>query len=288
MHSLRIAALFLIAAGAADAPDRKTLLQDVIRLTNDERAKHKLPPVKEHALLSKVAQAHSDNMAGQKKMAHELDGKAPADRVKAAGYKYSAMSENVAEGHPNAAAVVAGWMASPGHRANVLDGNATEIGVGVASDADGRPYYTQVFGRPLTRVANAPLGSGVASQASKASVEEVVKLLNAERVKAGLPVFKVNPILTEIAGRHAASMAKAVSFQDGFKPYGEAEKAGYRWSAASEVLSAGTDDAKTVVDGWLKGDNRKVVLGDAADIGCGVGYTSDGVAYVAVLFAKPR
>ncbi|MEO8621216.1 MAG: CAP domain-containing protein [bacterium] len=56
--------------------------------------------------------------------------------------------ENVAEGHPSAAAVVAGWMASPEHRANIVSTHFTEMGAGAATAKNGRRFYAQVFGAP--------------------------------------------------------------------------------------------------------------------------------------------
>jgi uncharacterized protein YkwD len=40
------------------------------------------------------------------------------------------------------------WMNSPEHRANILDPSFTDIGVGIAYDSRGEPYYTQEFGEP--------------------------------------------------------------------------------------------------------------------------------------------
>lgn len=58
-----------------------------------------------------------------------------------------AWAENVASGQqPNQ--VVAAWMNSPGHRANILNPRYTEIGVGFARDASGRSYFTQNFHQP--------------------------------------------------------------------------------------------------------------------------------------------
>ncbi len=56
------------------------------------------------------------------------------------------MGENIASGQESADEVVDGWMASPGHCANIMDPNFTEIGVGYY-DGD---IWTQVFGRPLS------------------------------------------------------------------------------------------------------------------------------------------
>ena len=82
-------------------------------------------------------------------MAHELDGKKPSDRVKAAGYKYANTGENVAFGKGTTVdEIFEGWMNSPGHRANILKAEFTEIGIGAAKSDTGKWYYTQNFGRP--------------------------------------------------------------------------------------------------------------------------------------------
>src|SRR5438105_3825929 len=73
--------------------------QAIVDLTNKAREKEKLAALKPNPVLFKVARAHSANMAKQKKMEHVLDDKNPADRLKAAGYKYEWMGENVAAGN---------------------------------------------------------------------------------------------------------------------------------------------------------------------------------------------
>jgi uncharacterized protein (TIGR03000 family) len=120
----------------------------ILDLTNAERKKKDLPPLKPNAKLFAAARKHSENMARQEKLAHELDGKKPSDRVKEAGYAGGFVGENVAYGVTTAEEVVAGWMDSEGHRDNILNKNFTEIGVGVGKASDGTLYFTQVFGRP--------------------------------------------------------------------------------------------------------------------------------------------
>ena len=53
-------------------------------------------------------------------------------------------------GQRSAAKVLDSWMHSPGHRTNILNSNFTEMGAGYAVDRTGRPYYVQVFARPLS------------------------------------------------------------------------------------------------------------------------------------------
>ena len=89
-------------------------------------------------------------MAETGRLDHVLPGQPhprPEDRLAAAGYEGQAWAENLAMGD-EPSDIVASWMASAVHRANILNRNYTETGVGLASDNAGRRYYVQVFGRP--------------------------------------------------------------------------------------------------------------------------------------------
>ena len=86
-------------------------------------------------------------------MAHVLpDARYPRteDRIAATNYRWKMLGENVAFGQANAAKVLDSWMHSQGHRTNILNSTFTEMGAGYAVDRSGRPYYVQVFGRPLS------------------------------------------------------------------------------------------------------------------------------------------
>jgi uncharacterized protein YkwD len=85
-------------------------------------------------------------MAKQGKMEHVLDGKKPGERVKAAGYNYSSMGENLAETDGDTPSeIFKRWMASPAHKEHILDAGFQEIGIGIARNDKGEIYYTQVF-----------------------------------------------------------------------------------------------------------------------------------------------
>jgi uncharacterized protein YkwD len=147
-------AVCVAAAGQGDAKKAKDQEykptaheKKLIDLTNQERKKHDLPPLKMNPLLGKVARAHSANQAKQQKMAHELDGKNSFQRLKEAKYRYLDAGENVAFGYNvTPEELVAGWMGSPLHRKNILDKAFTETGLGAVAARDGTIYYTQVFG----------------------------------------------------------------------------------------------------------------------------------------------
>jgi uncharacterized protein YkwD len=130
-------------------PDEKKFLD----LTNQERIKQKLPPLRYSPVLSKVGRAHAENMAKQAKMAHVLDGKDQFDRIKGAGYRYRFAGENVARGTLTMEEMIAGLMKSKGHRANILKPEYTELGIGLARGGKGPDdndiiYYAQEFASP--------------------------------------------------------------------------------------------------------------------------------------------
>jgi uncharacterized protein YkwD len=121
--------------------------QRVLDLTNAERKKKDLPPLKANRTLCEVARAHSANMAKQNKMAHELDGKSTFDRVKGSGYRFALIAENLANGDVSLEDLMEAWMDSKIHRDNILDTEFTEVGLGLAHDGH-NVYYTEVFARP--------------------------------------------------------------------------------------------------------------------------------------------
>jgi uncharacterized protein YkwD len=92
-------------------------------------------------------------MARRKYFEHRgSDGSEPRDRVRRAGYQSRLTGENIALGPESAEEVVAGWLDSPGHCANIMDSRFEEIGVGLATGRGrGQVYWVQKFGSPLPR-----------------------------------------------------------------------------------------------------------------------------------------
>ena len=135
-------------------PDNvQSLLDQVVALTNDFRRQNGLAPLTINTRLNAAAQKHSENMALQDFFGHTgKDGSSASDRMTAAGYTWSMAAENIAAGYANATDVVQGWINSPGHRANLLNANLQEIGVGyyfLANDTGNQNwnhYWTQNFG----------------------------------------------------------------------------------------------------------------------------------------------
>lgn len=61
------------------------------------------------------------------------------------GIQFNTSGENIAYGQSTPGAVMNSWLNSPGHRANILGSNYTQIGVGLAKNNKGVPYWTQMF-----------------------------------------------------------------------------------------------------------------------------------------------
>ncbi|MFI9566735.1 sigma-70 family RNA polymerase sigma factor [Streptomyces rishiriensis] len=121
----------------------------VIALVNQERATAGCGPLTEDPLLRKAAQGHSDDMAARGFFDHtNPDGADPGKRITAAGYRWSTYGENIAMGQQTAQSVMTSWMNSPGHRANILNCDFKNIGVGI-HDGPGGPWWTQNFGAKL-------------------------------------------------------------------------------------------------------------------------------------------
>jgi uncharacterized protein YkwD len=153
IHRILTAVLFfavapLVAGDEPKADDLKLTKdeQAIIDLTNAERKKADLPPLKANAQLMAAARSHAANMAKQEKAEHVLDDKKPTDRVKEAGYKYSRFGENVAWNPQDPKEALEGWMNSPPHKEKILNKEYKEIGVAVAKSTKGEPYWIQVFG----------------------------------------------------------------------------------------------------------------------------------------------
>ena len=113
---------------------------DVLAATNVERAKQRLTALSAQACVDSYAEAQALRMVERGAIYHQdLSAILTACRL-------STVGENVAYGYSSGQAVTDAWMASPGHRANILKPEYRVIGIGAAQDAQGRWYAAQVFG----------------------------------------------------------------------------------------------------------------------------------------------
>lgn len=117
--------------------------QEVLTLTNAERAKQGLPALTLDKELSKVARIKSQDMKDNNYFSHTSPTYgSPFDMMKQFGISYSSAAENIAQGQTTPEEVVKAWMNSQGHRENILNANYTHIGIGYV---EGGNYWTQMF-----------------------------------------------------------------------------------------------------------------------------------------------
>lgn len=146
-----LALTVVVLAGALGA--RADDAVAVVAAVNRERAQAGLAPLSWEGHLQAAAEAHAADMAGRDQLTHAGgDGASVADRVTRAGYRYRRVAENIAAGEENPAAVAGMWMASSGHRANILN---PDLRHAAAARAAGRPegrfevYWVLVLAAPF-------------------------------------------------------------------------------------------------------------------------------------------
>ncbi|MCM6776432.1 CAP domain-containing protein [Nocardia sp. CDC159] len=140
-----VACVILSAPPAAAAPQARSVADRVVTLTNAERAKAGCDPLRAEPRLTRAAQAHAEDMAAKGFLSHNSSRGGPGDRIRAAGYRARMWAENIAAGQSGPSEVVAAWMRSAGHRANILNCRLRDIGVGSAPGRNGTPYWVQNF-----------------------------------------------------------------------------------------------------------------------------------------------
>ena len=146
---LTIFAMLLSAAGAnaatctdahtTPAQDARAAHRATLCLLNQERAAHGLRPLRSNDALATAARGHSRDMVRRSFFDHTAPGNVTfVDRIRRAHYAPRgswSVGENLAWGSGNLAepaSIVANWMRSPGHRANILNGRFRAIGLGIA------------------------------------------------------------------------------------------------------------------------------------------------------------
>jgi hypothetical protein len=167
------------------------------QLTNVEREAQNLPNLTVSPVLNMAAQMKATDMAMYGYFAHTSpDGKTPWYWIEKVGYKYQYAGENLAVNFSDSKDVTDAWMASPTHKANIVKGNYTEVGTGVANGVyEGREaiFVAQVYANPLPKVfkQNEPIKTEVKTTKEipkVVTVKEPTNILGAEvTAQSGTP-----------------------------------------------------------------------------------------------------
>jgi hypothetical protein len=145
----------------------------LVDLANEDREDNDLVPLTPNPILEEAAQRKAEHMAEEGYFAHESpDGVTPWDWFIEVGYQFTHAGENLAVNFVDSEDVEEAWMNSPGHRANILNGSFTEVGIATAKgEFEGRDtiFVVQMFGRPA--LAQAPVAPTSAPQVAEASTD---------------------------------------------------------------------------------------------------------------------
>jgi uncharacterized protein YkwD len=197
------------------------------------RASRGLPALKRDEALDATAEAHSQEMARLRTFAHVLptDG-TPADRLRARGYPYRSVGENIGLSSDVGTAHEA-IVGSPAHLSNLLDPRHRRLGLGSASGltADGADgvYLTELLAAPVTGGAD-PVG-------------EVARFVAGEREKRGLPPLRRDLALDDVAASELRAAAQADQMKlDRALPQRALERVPELSSAVAELYVGGGPD----------------------------------------------
>jgi uncharacterized protein YkwD len=136
--------------GCSDPPEGDDWRDEILRLVNLERERAGLLPLIRKQTLEDQATQYACEMIyyGFVEHVNPFTGTSVTDRAEEFGYDWLALGENLAAGQPTPARAMADWMASEGHRDNILNPQFTELGVGVRTGGEYGTYWVQEFGCP--------------------------------------------------------------------------------------------------------------------------------------------
>ncbi|MDR3742060.1 MAG: CAP domain-containing protein [Terracidiphilus sp.] len=175
--------------------------EQLMALANRSRAQAGLAPLKWDESLAAAARAHTLRMASEGPISHRYGGEAGlSDRAAHTGAHFDLIEENVAIG-PDPATIHEEWMQSPGHRANLLNGEVNRVGIAVVS-ARGVLYATADYAQGVEKLSAAQVEARIAELIRVSGVEVRGNPAQARAtcaVDRGLPTAQGGPQATFVA-----------------------------------------------------------------------------------------
>jgi len=186
-----------ISTGTIARPAATSPTQHLLGMINEERRRHGLEALTLDSSLNSVALSHSRDMLENDFFAHEspATGKLK-DRLETANINFHVAGENLAFAS-SLSEVNRILFESPGHRANLLNPEFTNVGLGILNKEDGSFLVTQVFSKP----------SSIQSD-SKVMERETVGQMNAARVANQIPPLAIDPIMLDAARANSNEIAR--------------------------------------------------------------------------------
>jgi uncharacterized protein YkwD len=257
----------------SDAPSAE---REIFELANRERARAGLAPFVWDDRAAEIARRHASEMRDKEFVSHVSPTTGTlSDRARAGGLATPLLLENLARAY-SPAEVHDGLMNSPGHRANLLNPQATHLGIGVALGkvAGGRRelYVTQLFFRVTPRV-----------DVAEARAQALTALAKA---RARLPALAEDPELDALAQRYAGGLASGQTRDRLDRASDSALDAlPYRFRQVRTIIAVTGDPADSIRDDAVDPSARYFGLGLAQGHHAALG---DGAFFVVIMFATAR
>jgi len=210
--------------------------EKIIELTNQKRMENGLLPLKVNNKLSQAARKKAADMFALNYWAHiSPRGITPWQFIKESGYFYLYAGENLARDFATSEGVVNAWMASPTHKANILNNKYQEIGVAVVNGVlqdEQTTLVVQMFATPATKPAvisqrasqqedNLSLSQQPTKEASPATILKVIPTVTPVPPKTEIRAGSVRPLfsgfsLTRILSLFLGGLLLFALFLDGW------------------------------------------------------------------------
>lgn len=253
----------------------------ILELVNAHRANIGLPALAHDTAIQQSAAQHSADMAsGRLPIGHDGFEQRAAQLMQSLGGLTAA--ENVAFGQTTAEEAVKSWLDSTGHRQNI-EGAYEATGIAVATDANGRNVFTQIF---------LSLSSSVAAEDSSEGDElawEVLELINEHREKKSLPALSLDSATQAVAQGHSDLMAsgKIPLGYDGLRDKLTALAQQLRARAVAANIAQGKTNAEQIVSRWLASSaHLKNIEANYNRTGIGVAVNEKGDSFITQLFLQ--
>ena len=147
-----IVGIFIFSVNVAFASEITP--ENIVSAVNKEREVRNIQPLKVNSKLQNAAGNKSTDMIVRNYFEHYAYGLTPWQFIANQNYDYSVAGENLAMGFSSSEGVVNAWMNSPAHRANLLNSEFEEVGVGVVKGEyteNGNPTYTTMTTEMLAK-----------------------------------------------------------------------------------------------------------------------------------------
>jgi len=176
----------------------------LVEQTNEERVTLGIQELSVNPILEQAARLKANDMALKSYFAHTSpEGVSPWAWLEAVGYTFTTAGENLAVNFVDSEDVTEAWMNSPGHRANIVHSDFTEIGIATAKGkykGDDAIFIVQFFGKPLVQQASAqvapstPPTTQTPTPAPETIKEQTETTIVLEEAVTGIPIEE--PVIT--------------------------------------------------------------------------------------------